>query len=99
MAERVNQVAESAPQEIAVAKANRPATAEDAIAANVKEYGQYVALEPIHFGAALGYNPGDAVPADNVARHGFLESGQVAKVGSKAHNDLRESLGLPPLGS
>jgi len=95
----VNQVPESTPEKVAAAAANAPATAEDAHAANVKEYGQYVAAEPIYFGAALGYNKGDAVPADNVARHNYVESGQVVKVGSKAHKDLRESLGLPPLES
>lgn len=99
MAERVTQVPESSPQDVAAAKANKPQTAEEAIAANLKEYSQFVAAEPIHFGAALGYNPGDAVPADNVKRHGYLESGQVVKVGSKAHADLRESLGLTPLES
>lgn len=97
MPERVTEVPEATPQEIASAAANAPATAEDALAANRKEYGQYVAAKPISFGTALAYNKGDAVPADNVARHGYLESGQVVKVGTKAHRELRESLGLPPL--
>ena len=95
----VNQVPESSPEQVATAAATAPATAEDAMAANRKEYGQYVAAEAIHFGTALAYNAGDAVPADNVTRHKYLETGQVVKVGSKAHQDLRESLGLPPLGS
>lgn len=97
MPERVNQVPEATPEQIVNAAADAPATAEDAWAANVKEYGQYVAAEPIHFGSALGYNVGDAVPADNVARHKYLEAGKVVKVGTKAHQDLRASLGLPPL--
>ena len=95
----VNQVAEASPQDIVAAKADAPATAEDARAANVKEYSQFVAAEPIFFGAALGYNKGDQIPADNVRRHKYLESGQVVKVGSKAHQELRASLGLPPLES
>lgn len=98
MAERVpNVVPESTPEQIAAAAANAPATAEDAIEANRKEYGQYVATEQIYFGSALGYNKGDAVPADNVARHKYLEDGKVVKVGSKAHKDLRDSMGLAPL--
>jgi hypothetical protein len=97
MPERVSNVPESTPEQIAAAAANSPATAEDAIAANRKEYGQYVAAKPISFGTALAFNKGDAVPADNVARHGYLETGDVVKVGTKAHKDLRESLGLPPL--
>jgi ApbE superfamily uncharacterized protein (UPF0280 family) len=92
-------VPESTPAQIAAAAANAPATAEDAIEANRKEYGQYVAAEPIYFGTALAYNPGDAVPADNVARHKYLDDGKVVKVGTKAHKELREALGLPPLES
>jgi hypothetical protein len=92
-------VPESTPEQIAAAAANAPATAEDAIEANRKEYGQYVASQPIMFGTALGYNKGDAVPADNVQRHGWLDAGKVVKVGTKAHKELRESMGLPPLES
>lgn len=92
-------VAQSTPQQIAAAAASAPATAEDALEANRKEYGQYVAAEQIYVGTALGYNVGDAVPADNVERHGYLTDGKVVKTGSKAHKDLRESMGLPPLES
>lgn len=92
-------VPESTPEQVAAAAANAPATAEDAIEANRKEYSQYVAAEPISFGTALAYNKGDAVPADNVRRHKYLDDGKVVKVGSKAHADLRQSMGLPPLES
>jgi hypothetical protein len=92
-------VTESTPAEVAAAAATAPATAEDAIEANRKEYGQYVAAEAIYFGTALGYNAGDAVPVSNVERHGYLTDGRVVKVGTKAHKELRESMGLPPLES
>lgn len=69
----------------------------DHIEAQRHEYGQYVAAQAIHFGTALAYNPGDAIPASNVERWKYLETGQAIKVGSKAHKDLRENLGLPPL--
>lgn len=72
-----------------------PATAEDAVAAQRKEYGQYVAKEPIHHGYALAYNAGDPVPASNVAQHKYEELGLVVKTGSKAHQDLLRSLGRP----
>lgn len=92
-------VPESTPAELAAAAANAPATAEEALEANRKEYSQYVAAEPIYFGTALGYNKGDAVPAGNVEQHGYLADGKVVKVGTKAHKELRESMGLPPLES
>jgi hypothetical protein len=100
MAERAPVVVpESTPEQVAAAAAKAPATAEDAVEANRKEYGQYVAAEPIFFGTALAYNRGDAVPADNVARHKYLDDSKVVKVGSKAHKELREAMGLPPLES
>lgn len=92
-------VPESTPEQVAAAAANAPATAEDAIEANRKEYSQFVASKDIKFGTALAFNKGDAVPADNVARHKYLEDGKVVKVGTKAHKELRESMGLPPLES
>lgn len=71
----------------------------DHIEAQRHEYAQYVAAKPIHFGVALAYNPGDQIPASNVERWKYLETGQAVKVGSKEHKALRESLGLPPLES
>jgi hypothetical protein len=80
-----------------VAEVTSPMTAElqDQIAAQRKEYGQYVAAHQIFVGTALAYNPGDAVPISNAERLGYVEAGAVVKVGTKAHKDLMESLGLP----
>lgn len=69
----------------------------DHIEAQRREYSQYVAAQSIHFGTALAYNPGDQIPAANVERWKYLETGQAVKVGSKEHKALRENLGLPPL--
>ena len=93
----VREVPESTPEQVAAARAAAPATAEDAVEAQRKEYGHWVAAQAIHFGTALGYNPGDAVGAAVVKERKWDETGQVVKVGSKAHKDLRASLGLPPL--
>lgn len=87
-----------------VAEATSPITAElaDHIEAQRKEYSVYVAARQIHVGTALAYNPGDAVPISNVDRHNYAVArdlndpdGVVVKVGTKAHKDLMESLGLP----
>lgn len=53
-------------------------------AAQVKEYGTYVAVQPINYGVVRVYNVGDPVPVSNVERHGYLEQGLVAKVTTKA---------------
>lgn len=53
------------------------------------EYGQFVAIEPIDFGNARAYNVGDPVPASNVAAYGYLERGVVAKVGTKAAENVQ----------
>lgn len=50
------------------------------VAAQVAEYGQWVAVQPIRHGSALAYLPGDPVPASNVARHKYDEVGLVEKV-------------------
>ena len=52
------------------------------------EYGTYVALTPITFNGALAYNPGDPVPASNVARFKYDDQGLVAKVTTKAAADV-----------
>lgn len=65
-------------------------TAEDAMAATRKEYGQWVAAAPIYHGNALIHNPLDPVPASNVELHGYDKGGLVVKTGSKAHEDLRK---------
>ncbi len=60
------------------------AAARDLIAAQSKEYGQYVATQDIYIGNALAYREGDPVPASNVSLHGYDKNNQVAKTGTKA---------------
>ena len=50
-----------------------------------KEYGTYVAVNPIMIGNALAFNTGDPVPAGHVER-GVVSSEDVAKVGTKSAN-------------
>jgi hypothetical protein len=97
----IKEIPEANAEQVATAVAARPATAEDARERTRKEYGQYVAAEPIYFGNALGYNPGDAVGGEVVQAYGWAEGDapKVVKSGSAAHRRLRESLGLPPLES
>lgn len=94
-----NEVPEANAEQIAAAIAARPATADDAVERNVREYGLWVAVQPIYVGMARAYNPNDPVPIANVEAHGYADNGLVVKKGSKAHNDLRATLGLPPLES
>lgn len=56
---------------------------DDFLAAQSKEYGTYVALEPINIGGARAFNKGDAVPVGHVER-GVVTDEQVAKVTTKA---------------
>lgn len=58
-------------------------TAEAQAEAVRKEYGAYVALQPIDHDGVRAYNTGDPVPVSNVELHGYLEAGKVAKVGTK----------------
>lgn len=67
------------PETIETAEATTPPVAED-VAAQVHEWGQYVASEDIRVGLALAYAKGDPVPAANVALHGYDEAGLVEKV-------------------
>lgn len=98
MAQREAIVVEEANAEQVAASARaRPATAVDALEATRKEYGTWVAAEPIYAGTALAYNAGDAVGLEVVELYGFADQGRVVKVGTKAHKELRASLGLPPL--
>lgn len=46
----------------------------------LKEYGQWVATEPIFYDGARAFNEGDPVPAANVRRHGYDKTGQVRPV-------------------
>ncbi|GAC1610339.1 MAG: hypothetical protein NVS3B26_16560 [Mycobacteriales bacterium] len=59
-------------------------TVEQLIAAQQKEYSQFVAVQAITHDGALAYLPGHAVPASNVAAYGYEADGLVAKVGTKA---------------
>jgi hypothetical protein len=49
-----------------------------------QEYGTYIAIAPIQFNGALAFNPGDPVPASNVKRYNYEADGYVAKVTTKA---------------
>jgi hypothetical protein len=53
------------------------------LAAQAKEYGTYVAVEPIRVGGALAFNVGDPVPVGHVVR-GVVKDTQVAKTNTKA---------------
>lgn len=53
---------------------------EDLRKAQQKEYGTYVAVEPIDYEGVRAYNVGDPVPVSNVEKHGYLESNSVKKV-------------------
>lgn len=56
-----------------------PSDVEDFAATQAAEYAAFVAVEPITHDGARAYNPGDPVPASNVAKHGYLEAGLVRK--------------------
>lgn len=51
--------------------------------AQEREYGTYVALEPIDIGGARAFNTGDPVPVSHVER-GVVQETQVAKTTTKA---------------
>jgi len=57
-------------------------------AAVADEYGTYVAVEAIDFDGARAYNVGDPVPVTNVERYSYLDRGLVAKIGTKAAEDV-----------
>ena len=60
-----------------------PQSAEELRAAQAKEYGQYVAVNPIDIAGARAFNVGDPVPASHVER-GVVASEDVAKTTTKA---------------
>jgi hypothetical protein len=60
-----------------------PKTAEQVLAEQAREYGQYVATGPIFVNGARAFNKGDAVPASHIER-GVVAPGSVAKVTTKA---------------
>lgn len=76
-------------------KSNAPevpfATAEEKAAfveEQVAEYGTYVAVSPISFNGVPAYNIGDPVPVSNVEKYGYEKDGLVAKINSKAAQDM-----------
>jgi hypothetical protein len=73
-----------------------PVTAEQLREAQVKEYGQYVALGPIDHDGARAYNAGDPVPTSNVDRWDYHGRGLVAKRGTKDANAAVEQANQPP---
>lgn len=72
-----------------------PEEVEQLRAEQATEYGTYVAVAPISFNGAPAYNPGDPVPVSNVQRHKYDEQGLVAKVGTKAGQELITALATP----
>lgn len=53
-------------------------------AAQVAEYGIYVAVVPIVHDGARAYNEGDPVPVSNVEKYGYLQQGLVRAIGEPA---------------
>jgi hypothetical protein len=68
----------------------QPTTAEDARAAQEKEYSQFVAKETIFIGGARAFNVGDPVPASHVA-NGVVDGEQVEKTSTKAGQAIVEN--------
>ena len=60
-----------------------PATAEELREAQAKEYGTFVAVEPINIGGARAFNVGDPVPAGHVDS-GVVPQDKVAKTSTQA---------------
>lgn len=53
-----------------------------------KEYGTYVAVQPISFNGVPAYNVGESVPVSNVQKYKYDEQGVVAKITSKSAQDV-----------
>lgn len=66
-----------------------PRTAEEQRRAVEKEYSEYVAIQDITHDGARAYNVGDAVPAANVERWGYLDLGLVARRTTKAATEAK----------
>jgi hypothetical protein len=96
--ERIHQVPDASPEQVEAALAARPVDVPEARRRNREEYSHFVAAGPIYIGTARGYNAGDVVGKDVVTRRGApVDRAQVIEYGSKAHNELRERQGLPPV--
>jgi len=59
------------------------------------EYGTWFAVSAISHNGSPAYNIGDPVPVSNVAKYKYDEQGLVAKVGSKAGQDIIAALATP----
>ena len=68
----------------------QPVTAEDVRAAQIKEYGTYVAKDTIFIDGARAFNVGDAVPVSHVDR-GVVSADEVVKVSTKAGQAVVEN--------
>lgn len=98
MPDRIKRVPEAPAEQAEAALAARPATVEEARRRVKEEYSHFVAAGPIYVGTARGYNAGDVVGKDVVTRRGApVNRAQVVEYGSKAHNEIRERQGLPPV--
>lgn len=65
------------------------AAAEELRQAQAKEYGQWVAVEPIDIGGARAFNPGDPVPVSHVER-GVVAKSQVVGASTKTATAITE---------
>lgn len=69
---------------------------EEETAARVKEqeaeYGTYVATTLIRHNGTPAYRKGDAVPASNVAKYGYANSGLVVKIASAQGKQVIEEI-------
>lgn len=69
-----------------------PTTAAEYEAALRKEYGTYVATQPIDIAGARAFNTGDPVPVSHVER-GVVREDQVARTTTKAGREASETKG------
>ena len=60
-----------------MAAKSEPTTVDEYEAALKDEWTQWVAVDAIYVGGVRAHNPGDAVPAANVAAHGWDKAGLV----------------------
>ncbi len=56
--------------------------------AQLKEYGEYVAIEEIRVGSALAFMPGHPVPKSHVESYSYLDQGLVARRTTKAAKEV-----------
>ena len=70
--------------------ADTPKTVDEYVAEQQKEYGTYVAIEPIDYLGARAFNPGDPVPVSHVER-GVVPRESVRGVNTKAAQAVTDS--------